>query len=305
MAKDNDKDNKSKLLSALLTLLLGAGIVATLFVTSLNYEYPPKEALLQQLQEPIEFGGEDEEFVEFEELLAADANNDPAEPGEQIEQEVPTDEAPPQEAGQNELENQGTVNEPPQPPVTTKNESPMKVQVPDIVLSVGRLQWQAEPDEIRPIPDAAEAALKPEDTKTKTKGETKPQPPTPPTNNTKPESQKKAPNAVENAFSKGNNGSAASSNTNGTMSKPSIGGGLGGYTEANFPTAPCPGPGTVVMQVVVSSTGKVTKATVIGGTLRSNSRACEICRGLAMRSSFRVPKNTMVERTGTLTYTVK
>ena len=36
----------------------------------------------------------------------------------------------------------------------------------DIVLSVGRLQWQAEPDEIRPIPDAAEAALKPEDTKT-------------------------------------------------------------------------------------------------------------------------------------------
>ena len=72
MAKDNDKDNKSKLLSALLTLLLGAGIVATLFVTSLNYEYPPKDALLQQLQEPIEFGGEDEEFVEFEELLAAE-----------------------------------------------------------------------------------------------------------------------------------------------------------------------------------------------------------------------------------------
>ena len=289
MAKDNDKDNKSKLLSALLTLLLGAGIVATLFVTSLNYEYPPKEALLQQLQEPIEFGGEDEEFVEFEELLAADANNDPAEPGEQIEQEVPTDEAPPQEAGQNELENQGTVNEPPQPPVTTKNESPMKVQVPE------QPKKETKPQKEN----------KPEDTKTKSKGETKPQPPTPPTNNTKPESKKKAPNAVENAFSKGNNGSAASSNTNGTMSKPSIGGGLGGYTEANFPTAPCPGPGTVVMQVVVSSTGKVTKATVIGGTLRSNSRACEICRRLAMRSSFRVPKNTMVERTGTLTYTVK
>lgn len=28
------------------------------------------------------------------------------------------------------------------------------------------LQWHAEPDEIRPIPDAAEAALSPEDTKT-------------------------------------------------------------------------------------------------------------------------------------------
>ena len=36
----------------------------------------------------------------------------------------------------------------------------------DLVLNVGRLQWMAEPDEIRPIPDAAEAALSPEDTKT-------------------------------------------------------------------------------------------------------------------------------------------
>ena len=36
----------------------------------------------------------------------------------------------------------------------------------DLVLNVGRLQWMAEDDEIRPIPDAAEAALSPEDTKT-------------------------------------------------------------------------------------------------------------------------------------------
>ena len=36
----------------------------------------------------------------------------------------------------------------------------------DLVLSVGRLKWYAEPDEIRPIPDAAEAALSPQDTKT-------------------------------------------------------------------------------------------------------------------------------------------
>lgn len=288
MAKDNDKDNKSKLLSALLTLLLGAGIVATLFVTSLNYEYPPREALLQQLQDPVEFGGEDEEFVEFEELLA-DASNEQAEPGEQIEQDLPTDEAPQQEAGQNDLENQGAVNEPPQPPVAAKAESPMKVQQ--------QPKKDTKPQKETPLAETPQP-------KPKSKGETKPAPATP-TNNTKPESPKKAPNAVENAFNKGNNGGAASSNANGTMGKPSIGGGLGGYTEANFPTAPCPGPGTVVMQVVVSSTGKVTKATVIGGTLRSNSRACEICRSLAMRSSFRVPKNTMVERTGTLTYTVK
>ena len=36
----------------------------------------------------------------------------------------------------------------------------------DLQLQVGGLLWEAEPDEIRPIPDAAEAALSPEDTKT-------------------------------------------------------------------------------------------------------------------------------------------
>ena len=36
----------------------------------------------------------------------------------------------------------------------------------DLLLQVGKLFWMAEDDEIRPIPDAAEAALSPEDTKT-------------------------------------------------------------------------------------------------------------------------------------------
>ncbi|MBO4810837.1 MAG: DUF5107 domain-containing protein [Prevotella sp.] len=36
----------------------------------------------------------------------------------------------------------------------------------DLLFTVGKLQWQAEPDKIRPIPDAAEAALSPTDTKT-------------------------------------------------------------------------------------------------------------------------------------------
>lgn len=284
MAKDNEKDNRSKLLSALLTLLLGAGIVATLFVTSLHYDYPPKDALLQQMQEPIEFGGEDEEFVEFEEMLA-NADDESAEIGEPIEEEQPTEDNPPQETGQNEMDNQGTVNEPPQPPVATKAESPMKVP-------------EQPKKDTKPQKEST-----PEATKTKTKGENKPQ--TPPTNNQKSEAQKKAEQQMNNAFNKGNNGNAPGSNPNGTMGKPTIGGGLGGYTAENFPTAPSPGPGTVVVQVVVSPTGKVSKATVTGGTLKGNARACEICRGLALRSTFKVPKNTAVERTGTLTYTVK
>ena len=36
----------------------------------------------------------------------------------------------------------------------------------DLILRIGRLTWTAEPDDIRPIPDAAEAALSPIDTKT-------------------------------------------------------------------------------------------------------------------------------------------
>ena len=47
MAKNND--NRNRFLSALITLLLGAGILALLFFTSLHYEYPPKDAKLQDL----------------------------------------------------------------------------------------------------------------------------------------------------------------------------------------------------------------------------------------------------------------
>ena len=36
----------------------------------------------------------------------------------------------------------------------------------DLILRIGKLVWTPEPDDIRPIPDAAEAALAPEDTKT-------------------------------------------------------------------------------------------------------------------------------------------
>ncbi len=39
-------------------------------------------------------------------------------------------------------------------------------KIDSLLLTVGNLQWHAEPDEIRPIPDAAEAALPPENTKT-------------------------------------------------------------------------------------------------------------------------------------------
>ena len=44
--------------------------------------------------------------------------------------------------------------------------SPDPPELPDSCLLPPLLSWHAEPDEIRPIPDAAEAALSPQDTKT-------------------------------------------------------------------------------------------------------------------------------------------
>lgn len=281
MAKDNN--NNIKLLSVLITLLMGGGIVTIMFFSRLYYEYPPKDAdLLQKLQEPIEFGGE--EFVEIEDLLA-EVNTEPGELGEEIEQEESSQDITAQvQDGQNDLQDKGAVNEPPQPPVSTKNDSPMKVK-------------EQPPKDTKPQTKTQTPPV----TDPKKKGDNT----TSTTNtNTKTESQKKADDAMNNAFKKGNNGNTTGSNPNGTTGKPSIGG-LAGYSAENFPTAPSPGPGTVVVSVVVSPTGKVVKATVTGGSLKGNARACEICRGLALRSTFKVPKNTAVERTGTLTYTVK
>ena len=72
MAKNND--NRNRFLSALITLLLGAGILALLFFTSLHYEYPPKDAKLQDLlQDTIIFGGE---LVELGDLPELDNSQD-------------------------------------------------------------------------------------------------------------------------------------------------------------------------------------------------------------------------------------
>ena len=89
-----------------------------------------------------------------------------------------------------------------------------------------------------------------------------------------------------------------------TVGKPSVSG-LDGYTLEVCPSSTCPGPGTVKISVTVSPTGSVTKASVVGGSLSSNTRARNICLGLARQSRFRVPKGQTGERTGTLIYTIK
>ena len=80
--------------------------------------------------------------------------------------------------------------------------------------------------------------------------------------------------------------------------------GLDGYGLEYFPTAKCPGPGTVVVRVIVSPRGIVTKATIVGGS-NNNNRAREICINLAKKTRFCVPSTQTSDKIGTITYTVK
>ncbi|MBQ6279436.1 MAG: hypothetical protein IJK68_06935 [Muribaculaceae bacterium] len=292
----NNNDNKSKLLSAIITLLLGAGIVALLLFTSLHYNYPPldgeKEA--QLLQDTIMFGGEYVDFGDFEDLL----NDEPASveaPSEQQDDESTNDE--PQQVGQNDLKDNGSYDEQPQPQVSNKvQESPMKVQEqPPKKLPAEKKTEQPKPEE-----------------KPQKKGESKPQPATKKTEQPKStaptisEADNKMKKAFGNSAGKGEGKQGNPHGTSGAekaVGKPGVGG-LDGYTLEYFPKAMCPGPGTVVVRVTVSPTGAVTKATVIGGTM-TNERARNICLGLAGQSRFRVPVGQTIERTGTLTYTIR
>lgn len=293
----NNNDNRSKLLSAIITLLLGAGIVALLLFTSLHYNYPPldgeKEA--QLLQDTIMFGGEYVDFGDFEDLL----NDEPASveaPSEQQDDESTNDE--PQQVGQNDLKDNGSYDEQPQPQVSNKvQESPMKVQEQP----PKKLPAEKKVEQPKPQP-------KPEK-----KGEPKPQPATKKAEQPKAKAapvNSEADNKMKRVFGNSNgNGEGKQGNPNGTpgaekaVGKPGVGG-LDGYTLEYFPKAMCPGPGTVVVRVTVSPTGAVTKATVIGGTM-TNERARNICLGLAGQSRFRVPVGQTIERTGTLTYTIR
>lgn len=297
MTRDNE--NKNRLLSALITLLLGGAIVTTLVVSNLHYEYPPKDEkakMMQNMQDPIEFGGD--EYVDIQDLLAQ--NNDggaeadePAAPEEEsATTEETTEDTSEPESGQNELEDQGTVNEPPQSSVTTTDDSPMKDKT------------QPKKD-TKPQAESNVAA-----TETKRKGETKSNK----TTNTPPEktaSQKKAEKIVQ--FNNGNGSKNSSGgNANGNNGTASITGisGLQGYTEEDFKKGACPGPGTVKLKVSVGSDGSITPLEVIEVRLKENdteerrARASSICKGLAKKSKFRVPKGTASARTGYITYTI-
>lgn len=87
------------------------------------------------------------------------------------------------------------------------------------------------------------------------------------------------------------------------IDKPEVGG-LEGYTLRYFPKDKSAVEGTVVVRVIVSPSGDVTSASIVGGSVTDETTRT-ICLGLAQQSTFSVPIGQTIERTGTLTYTIK
>ena len=117
---------------------------------------------------------------------------------------------------------------------------------------------------------------------------------------------------MKNAFGSGSGkgggqqGSTAGNSSQGVLAgKPGISG-LVGYT-LDYWAKPVPNSkwsGRVTVRVTVNPRGQVTKATAISATgdLASHPEVRRACEQAALKSSFSVPKNTMTEGIGTVTY---
>lgn len=283
MAKNNENRNKRH--AAIITLLLGLGIVEMLMLTSMKYNRLAEDEQSQQLlQDSIVFGGE--EYIALGDFLEPVASDDMAPNGEQALMESDAQENL-QQSGQNDLQNQGAVNEPPKQQVTTNRQSPMNVPAQTNKRPQGQTNTNQSGNPQRrgnPTNQASKPTNKPSSSNSGLSG--------------------RVNFGGNNGSGQGKQGNPNGSNEGGSVGRPGVSG-LDGYTLEDFPTATCPGPGTVVIRVTVSPTGNVRSASVIGGTLRYNQRACDICKGLALKSRFRVPKGQNIERTGTLTYKVQ
>jgi TonB family protein len=198
------------------------------------------------------------------------------------------------------MEDAGEVNHKTPPLVTQKTESPHKVK---------EQPKEAEPKKSGPTkpndkqvekPKAKDRQAEAQETKSKTSTEQK----TATSNATN--------NRVKNAFGNqggnggGQQGSASGNSNQGVLAgKPGIGG-LVGYT-LDYWAKPVPNSkwsGRVTVRVTVNPRGQVTKANAVSATgdLASHPEVRRACEQAALKSRFSVPKNTMTEGIGTVTY---
>ena len=287
---------KNSLWALLLTLLITVGTLALLLRFTLRYEQVPNMPDMTQLaQDSILFGGE---FVMLgntmenlqSDLMDAQASDQSASSEEGDEPDIKAD----------DMEDAGEVNQKTPPLVTQKTESPHKVKEPPKESEPKKSGPTKQNDKVVEKPKAKNNNAEAKKTKSKTSTEQK-------------QSTSNATDSkVKNAFGKGNGngggqqGSPSGNSSQGVLAgKPSIGG-LVGYTLEHW-AKPVPNSkwsGTVTVRVTVNPRGQVTKATATGatGALASHPEVRRACEQAALKSSVSVPKNTMTEGIGTVTY---
>ena len=291
------KENRRKdsLWALLLTLLITVGTLLLLLRMSLHYQPTNEQNLTELAQDSILFGGE---YVMLgntmenlqDNFMDEQASEQSASPEQGDEPDIEGD----------DLEDAGEATQKTPPLVTQKTESPHKVK---------EQPKQPEPKKPGPSKQNDKVTEKPKAKNTNSEAkETKTQ---------KTPEQKTATNnatdsKVKNAFGKGNGkGGGQQGSPNGNSSqgvlagKPSVSG-LVGYTLEHW-AKPVPNSkwsGTVTVRVTVNPRGQVIKASATGatGALASHPEVRRACEQAALKSSFSVPKNTMTENIGTITY---
>ena len=280
----------------LLTLLITGGTLALLLSTTLRYEQDPNLPDLTQLaQDSILFGGE---FVMLgntmdnvqNDLLDQESADPSASPEEGDDPDIEAD----------DMEDAGEVNHKTPPLVTQKTESPHKVKEKPKEAEPKKSGPSKENDKQVEKPKAQNKNAEAQETKSKN------------TNEQKVTASNATNNKVKNAFGKGTGngggqqGTAGGNSSQGVLAgKPGISG-LVGYT-LDYWAKPNPNSkwsGRIVVRVTVDPRGKVTSAKAISATgdIASHTEMRHACEQAALKSSFSVPKNTMTEGIGTVTY---
>ena len=287
---------KNSLWALLLTLLITVGTMALLLQYSLRYVQDPNLPDLTQLaQDSILFGGE---FVMLgntmdnvqNDLLDQESADPSASPEEGDDPDIEAD----------DMEDAGEVNHKTPPLVTQKTESPHKVKEKPKEAEPKKSGPSKENDKQVEKPKAQNKNAEAQETKSKN------------TNEQKVTASNATNNKVKNAFGKGTGngggqqGTAGGNSSQGVLAgKPGISG-LVGYT-LDYWAKPNPNSkwsGRIVVRVTVDPRGKVTSAKAISATgdIASHTEMRHACEQAALKSSFSVPKNTMTEGIGTVTY---
>ena len=292
MEEDSRKNN---LWALLLTLLITGGTLALLLHFTLRYEQDPNLPDLTQLaQDSILFGGE---YVMLgntmdnvqNDLMDQNSADPSASPDEGDDPDIDAD----------DLEDAGEVAHKTPPLVTQKTESPHKVKEQPKETEPKKSGPAKENDKKVEKPKAQDRKAEAQETKSKNTEQ-------------KSSTSNATRNRVKNAFGNGggNGGgqqgtASGNSNQGGLDGKPGIGGLVChtlGYRAKPLPNSKWSG--RVTVRVTVNPRGQVIKANAISATgdLASHPEVRRACEQAALKSSFSVPKNTMTEGIGTVTY---